>query len=428
MPAESRLLTAAIGLFAVLMLALSPFALSALGYGYSEAGGNALTKFHPSTYYLCALAAFAALATGDPLAATLRALREAPSVVVLGAAVTLGVVHAMLFSGHPITPLIETFVPAMLILLLLRNIPEGRGRALALLLHSFMALNAGLGIFEALSGWRLTPLVLNGEELTYEWRSSALLGHPLANAMLTGSYLLILAFGGGRDLPAPLRIAAFGLNLAAMAMFGGRAATVLALLVMGGLVARRAFAVLNGAPVNASTLLLTLAGLPFVGAGLFAMFSTNFLERFLRRFSDDAGSAQARNDMFEIFSHVQMHDLLIGPDPQLVATWQGLLGLDQGIESFWLAFVLFYGLVVSVLIFGGLFLFCREIALRSRSGAGWVLAFFIAVASVSTSLSGKSNILTVVTLFVLVLMRPGAVFRSAGAFTATGRAPGTRRA
>jgi len=403
--AESRLLTAALALFVVLVLALSPFALTALGFDYSETGGNALTKFHPATLYILSLALLAALATSDPFGAILRALHEAPVALLMLLAILLGTLHSAFISRLPVTPLIETFLPAGVTLLLLRRISEQRGRTLALLIHGIMIANAAIGIFEYLSGWRLTPFVIKGEDLAYEWRSTALLGHPLANSILTGSYILTLAVGGGRDLPRWLRLAAFCLSLAAMVTYGGRAASVLVVLMLAALVVRRVLAVLNGAPINVTTVTAALVSVPFAGAGLLTLLSTGFLERFLDRFADDSGSAQTRSDMFEIFSHVPLPDLLFGPDPRLVATWQSLLGLERGVESFWLSFLLSHGLLVSLVIFAALLFFCRDLVRRTCPGAAWVLLYFVGVASLSLSLAGKSNVLTVVTLFVLVLLR-----------------------
>jgi hypothetical protein len=164
--------------------------------------------------------------------------------------------------------------------------------------------------------------------------------------------------------------------------------------------------VLNGGPVNTITVIGALAGLPLAGAALLALSSTNFLDRFLSRFADDTGSAQTRWDMFEVFARIPFADLITGPDPREVMTWQTLFGLERGIESFWLSMMLSYGLLVSCVIFAALLMLCGVIVRRCKPGAALVLLYFIAVASVSLSLAGKSSVLTIVTLMLLVLMRP----------------------
>jgi hypothetical protein len=412
-PAFAGLLTGALAVFLVLIFAVSPFALNALGFDYSEAGGNPLTKLHPATFYISAVAAIALLATGRPFGAAVEVCRTSPSIVAMLAGTGLAAAHAALISGLPVTPLIETFVPAVLSLALLSRLPEGRGRVLALLIHALMIGNAVLGIGELLSGWRLTPFALKGVELEYEWRSTALLGHPLANALITGCYVLALALGGGRDLPWLARAGAFLVSLVAMATFGGRAATVLVLALLGVLLLRTALAFLNGARIRTGALLASLAAVPPVGMGLFLLASTNFFAHFVERFADDSGSAQTRSDMFVVFDKVPLVELLLGPDQRQVVTWQGMLGLERGIESFWLCFALFYGLAVSLVIFAGILMLCRDIVRACRPGAAWVLLFFIAVCSLSLSLAGKSNILAQVTVMLLVLLRQSTAQRAA---------------
>ena len=58
--------------------------------------------------------------------------------------------------------------------------------------------NAALGVFEFLSGYRFTTYTAGEFIITQDWRSTALLGHPLANALTTGGYIIALALGGGR--------------------------------------------------------------------------------------------------------------------------------------------------------------------------------------------------------------------------------------
>jgi hypothetical protein len=404
--AESRLLTVGLALYAVLIVLLSPFALAALGFDYSEAGGSVLTKFHPATFFICFLALAAACGTGDPLNAAVRAFHETPAALLMMCAVSIASVQAILVTKVPFTPLIETFFPAPLVLLLLRVIPERRGRALALLLHALLIGNAALGIGEFLTGWRLTPFIIDGEDLTYEWRATALLGHPLGNAMLTGTYIVILAVGGGRDLPQLVRAAAFALCLASMAAFGGRGATVLVLVMLVLIAGRRLLAVLNGGHLDARAMMASIVAVPIAGGGLLLLAHSNFFERMLDRFADDTGSAQTRWDMLELVTRMSLTDFLFAPDQRQVVTWQGILGLERGIESFWLSLALSYGLIVSGLVFVALFAHGWTIVRRCRPGAIWPLVFFIGVTTTSLSLGGKSSVLTIATLLVLVLFRP----------------------
>jgi len=262
-----------------------------------------------------------------------------------------------------------------------------------------------LALGEYLTGWRLTPFVIDGESLDYEWRATALLGHPLANAMITGTYIILLAVGGGRDLPWLLRAVSFTTCLAAMTAFGGRGALVLVLAVLALLAARKALSVLNGAALDTRAMMASILAVPVAGAGLLYLAHTGFFDRLVERFVDDTGSAQTRLDMTQLFSHIPLQELLFGPDPRVLTTWQDMLGLQRGIESFWISMTLSYGLLVAGLVFLGLLAHCWTVARRCRPGAAWALVYFIAVASTSLSLAGKSGVLTIATLLPLVLLR-----------------------
>lgn len=105
---QGLLLTAALALYTILLLTLSPFALAMLGFDYSDTGGTILTKFHPSTPLLCLVVVLAAAGTGNPLGAMVQWLTDTPTAFALGAATLIAAGHAALISQTPFTPVIET--------------------------------------------------------------------------------------------------------------------------------------------------------------------------------------------------------------------------------------------------------------------------------------------------------------------------------
>lgn len=397
-----------VGLALVLLLfvVVSPLALVELGLAYDETGGSALEKIHPGTL-VASLLLLAALTTqGNPLAWIGDAVARTPAIALYAMGIAVLMAHTILVVKLPFTPLIDTFIAPLVVFLLYRDMPERRGRRLALLLHVLMIANALVGLFEFATGWRITPLVAAGVVIEDDWRSTALLGHPLANASLTGAYLLMLALGCGRDLPRPLRVLAFLTGAAAMVVFGGRAATVLLVISLGLLAALRGTAILAGARFDTRQILAVLVLLPIAAVATTVLAEAGFFDQFLERFVDDKGSADARSQMFELFRHVSWHDLVLGPDARHMETLRAHYGLDFGIESFWIAYVLTNGLVVSLVFFAALAAFCREIVRATEPGGWWVLAFFFLVASTSVSLSAKSPLLAVLTLMMSILMRP----------------------
>lgn len=404
-PRPGLLFDAGLWVLVLVLVTISPLALVTWGFNYDEAGGTVLEKIHPGTWLAAGLLLAAMAAEGNPLTWLIDRFSRSPALIVFALGIAILMAHTIQVVKLPFTPLIDTFIAPLLIFLLLVDLPEDRGRRLALLLHVVMLANAVVGIVEFASGLRLTPLVAAGVVIEDDWRSTALLGHPLANASLTGCYMLMLALGATRDLPRLLAPVALGLSGAGMVVFGGRAATVLLLAILAALALRRLAAIAAGARFDPRSVLTALIVVPVAGIALVVLAEAGFFDQFVERFIDDKGSADARYEMFELFRHISWHDLVLGPDARHMETLRALYGLDFGIESFWIAYLLTNGIVVSVVFFVSLMVFCREIVRSVSRGGLWVLGFFFLVASTSVSLSAKSPLLAVLTLMMLILMR-----------------------
>ena len=403
---DGPLSSLALGILAVLLMALSPMALIALGLNYEDTGGSPLEKMHPATLLAAALVLAAGIASGNPVRWALAGVAANRSLFPYLGVIALLILHSVKTVGLPFTHFIDTFILPALLFLLFRSPEEARGRHLAWIIHALMAANAAIGIGELASGLRITPLVAGGVAIDDDWRSTALLGHPLANACLTGSYLLMLALGGGRDLPGWLRPALFLLNAGAMAAFGGRAASVLLLVTLLLIAATRLTAILRGGTFSTVSVLKALVVAPVLALATTVLLERGSFDLFIERFVDDKGSAETRIEMFELLRRIPFGELLLGPDAGQVATLQHMHGLEFGIESFWVSFVLSYGLVPSVVFFAALAWFTADMLRHMQGRAAWVVGFFYAVASTSLSLSAKSPLLAVLTLMLLVLMRP----------------------
>ncbi len=418
----------ALGLLVVLLMTISPLALIELGFAYDEAGGNALEKFHPATLLAAMLVLIAAAHAGNPIPWFLANATESRSLLPYLGVIVLLIVFSVRVVHLPFTPFFDTFVLPVMIYLLFKDMSDGRGHKLALLIHVLMMVNACIGIFEFASGLRLTPMVAGGILIEDDWRSTALLGHPLANASLTGCYLLLLSLGGGRDLPASLRMLAFLVNAAGMIVFGGRAATVLLIVLLAVLAMTRLADILRGRQFSPASVLKGLILVPVSGLIMVAAAEAGFFDRFISRFFDDKGSAETRTEMFELFNHIPFGELLLAPDARQIETLQFHYGLDFGIESFWISFVLSYGLVASLVFFAALLAFSIDVMRRVGAGSPWAFVFFYGVASTSVSLSAKSPLLGVFTLMLLVLLRLPRQAVSSASVASRRRRPALRQA
>ncbi len=397
--------TLALGVLVALLMTISPLALVELGFAYDEAGGNALEKIHPATMLAALLVLVAAAGAGNPIGWALQQVSDSRSLVPYLGVIALLVVFSLRVVHLPFTHFFDTSLLPIFVYVLFKDMRETRGRNLALLLHVLMAFNAGLGLFEFASGLRITPLVAEGQIIEDDWRSTALLGHPLSNASLTGCYLLILSLGGGRDLPSLVRLSVFLLNVAGMVVFGGRAATVLLLVLLVLLAATRLVGILRGGRFSPSSVLKGLVMVPLAALLTVVAAEAGFFDKFISRFFDDKGSAETRAEMFELFNHIPLSELLLAPDSRQIDTLKHHYGLDFGIESFWVSFVLQYGLIASLAYFAVLLAFSIDVIRRVRPGSPWAFVFFYGVASTSVSLSAKSPLLGIFTLMILVLLR-----------------------
>jgi len=374
-------------------MAISPFVLDSNGIPYTTPGGNPLFKIHPMTYLAVLAFIAAAIAYGNPLAYLARCAATFPGTAYFLVILVIMILWTLLIQHQPLTSLVDTFVPAALLIFLIPELTPRQHRALVIAIHLFMNANAMLGMVEVASGWRLTPLMLQGVSILWDWRASALLGHPLENAMLSGAYLLMLLFGADRTVPAPLRVAIIALQMAGLVAFGGRTAMVLSfglvflrmLMTTAGIIAGKRF--------DARIAGLVVAALPIlIGVGLLA-YDVGVFDRMIERFTNDGGSADTRISILRIFNSFPLYDLLMGPDPDVLVSKADIEGTTAGIESFIFGFFLQSGMIISLIFFCGLAAMTYDLwRIGSRTGLVSIV-FFYTVAAGAASLSVKGQTL-----------------------------------
>jgi len=376
------------------------------GWQYFDTGGSAVEKFHPAT--LVAIGVLLAMATayGNPLTGLIEIAKRHEALLPYLAANGFMIVYAAIILKLPVTIFIEVFVGAAIIFVVFANQNERLAHRLALLVHALLMTNALLGFYEVIANTRLTPFVINGEDLSLdEPRATALLGHPLANAMLMGTYVVMMAQGGARDLPRWLRPVVFLIALASLIPFGGRAATAATMVCLAYLAGQRLMNILRGDTFDTRSVIVGIAAVPLAGVALLAALDLGAFDTLTNRLFDDDGSAGTRIEMFALFRYLSTYDLVFGPDPNMLMTWVRIHGLEYGIESFIVAFVLNYGLLATALFFPTFGLFLYHMKQRLRPGAGLVIACMLAVALTSISLSAKSPALSIFVMTLTILMR-----------------------
>lgn len=403
-PAFDRLIHRLAILLALVMLTISPMALTALGWNYEAPGGSGPLRFHPATYIVLFLFIAMLLRDGNPLASLLSAFGHDVRLTLFLVAFVIVVYHGVMNQQLPAAAPVDTFfLPFLLLLIIKRLEPETLAR-MAWLVHFAFGINALIGLGEFLTGLRVTPYVAGGVAITDDWRSTALLGHPLGNALLTGCYATILMLGGGRQVQGWKRLAMLGLQFAAMVAFGGRASLVI-LVIFGAVALMRVMLVFfAGSRLQLRHVTLLAIILPVLLAGIAALYEFGFFDKFILRFLEDKGSAQARIVMFELFRGFTWPELLLGPPQVQLGYLVQVYRLEFGIESLWIAFSLYYGILPAILFFSGLLLYVLALMDRCQP-RGWVImAYFFLVNSTFLGIAGKTISFANVCLILLLLL------------------------
>lgn len=390
----------------VILFCVSPMMLAMWGVPYDSVGGSAPAKVHPGTWMLFLGLCLAALRFSSPIAFVLRAASLFPGVVAYFLTWAFLLWYAIAVQKLPFTPMIDSLLMPLLALLALSTQTDAAKRRIAAALHALLFVNAALGLAEYLMGFHLTPRLEPDGVTETDWRSTALLGHPLGNAVVMGCYIIVLSLGGGRDLPRALRPLLALLAMASMIAFGGRTSLVLTMLTVTGVMFARFLGVLRGAKVDVAMTSGAVAFAPVALIGVIWLYGSGFFDQMLERFVNDNGSARARIVMLNMFQHLSWEEIMFGVNPEKMLGLQRLEGVEYGLESFFVAYALTYGAIVASSFFVGVACFCREMVRASMTRAIVPIVFFFVVAATSVSLSAKTTTLGMLVALLLTMLRP----------------------
>ncbi|HMK91270.1 MAG TPA: VpsF family polysaccharide biosynthesis protein [Methylocystis sp.] len=388
----------------VVLFSVSSLALGFAGIKYDAEGGAAWQKLHPATYAAVLALVFGFLGVKRRWLFLREVAARMPGLAFFALFWLQLMVYAALVRHAPFTPLFETFLIGPTALLFDDQLPDSVKRSLRLFLHVLLFVNALLGVAELLLHFRVFPYVVAGEDVSGDYRSTALLGHPLLNAATSGAYLLCLYFGGDRSLGAATRAALIFVQLLGMAAFGGRTAIIMSALIIAAHTTKDLAFLLFGARFDMRRALAAAIAAPLLlSMGAYALLG-GYLDDLIGRFIDDKGSAEARLIMVQLFDSFSLTDLLIGPDPQVVDTKLMSLGISVGIENSWIALLFEYGGLMTLFFCIGFFALLWELLRRSRRGALELIIFFIVLVSSALGIAAKTmifNEFAVVLLFML---------------------------
>jgi hypothetical protein len=370
---------------------------------YLTAGGNFYEKLHPATYFT--LLAFAALLlrSRGPIGEINRMFSESKLLLAYLLCWLFLLIQVFVLE-RPFTVIIDTFLLPILIAMVMWQLPTARKGLLVWAIHLTILLNVVLGYYEYFSGHRLIPLTLGDVLVVGEWRSAALLGHPLTASGIVGAYVLALVLRPAICPPLLVRLPLIAFCLASLMAFGGRTSLVTVLAMIGLVGSFEAFRLLRGKRTQLPAAILAICVLFAAGAIIFAALDLGIFDKMLLRFSSDKGSALARFATFSLLSHFDWHELILGPNPVRVNALQSQLGLNYGIENFWIASIVQFGLVHTILMTVGLVCFFAELLRRSHRAAWAIMVLIVIIAASSVSFSSKNIQLAQFVILISVLL------------------------
>lgn len=387
----------------IVTFTVSPAILTNWHIHYLTSGGIFIEKVHPATYLTFAAFGFLLIRHGNPIAELSRMLSEA-RLLLLYLFCWLFLLAQVVVLDRPFTIIIDTFLLPIILFLAILQLSTSQRRPLIWALHGTLLLNVALGYFEYATGHRLVPLTLGSVLVVGEWRSAALLGHPLTASGIVASYIIALLLRP-QICPAPmLRLTIITICLGSMMAFGGRTALVCVLVVIGTILALAGLRLLRGSRTPLLNVILAMCVMFMLGVAVFLALDLGFFDKMLLRFSSDKGSTLARYATFSFLSHFDWQELIFGPNPTRVNALQSQLGLNYGIENFWISCVAKFGLIHTIVLTIGLVAFFAEILRRSHRSAWVITILILLIALSSVSFSSKSIQLAQFVILITLLL------------------------
>ncbi|MGN7293100.1 VpsF family polysaccharide biosynthesis protein [Rhizobium sp. SAFR-030] len=397
-----------LALAVVVLLSVSGGVLWVLGYNYDGLSGSAATKIHPATYITLIIFGWRACTFGNPLRYVAHVADQRPSTALLLALTTVILVFVILRQRPNMAGLVDTFMGATFLVLLLSDADDRLMTRLRQVIHAIMTVNALLGLFEFATKHLLFPFRFDGQAFETDLRSSALQGHPLINAAVTACYVLSL-ISGARDLTQARRLAMIGLQLAALVAFGGRTAFVLTLLFGGVYALGQSGRALRRGRVSLPAAAMVFLFVSLAPVVLVFLISQGFFDAFASRFVADGGSANARILMFELFDHFSVSEIIIGPPLDLLESLRRIYGLEWGIENPIIRMTLYQGAFVTLLLTVGFGLFMYEISRQCLRGVWLPMMVWLLIINTAESIASKTTLMTKFCVIILCMYHASTV-------------------
>lgn len=382
---------------AVIILAffLGGYMLEGMGIQYVSEGGTPLLKIHIYSYIILLTIGLFTLKEGVKEQLLHLDTLVKPwlfSVIMVSFVILYGLFR---YGTSGMAYIIDTFLTPLLFLLLLSRLNTEECQRLLSLIAGLLLFNSILAILEFISGTRVTSVEFSS--FSY-FRSSALLTHPLNNALITAG-LTLLVFNKTR-IPNVIYLS---IILLAMFAFGGRAAIGILLLFSTVACIPYVFRFFtHGIEISKQRFATMLCLLYFAIIAMgFVLIESGITERIMSKLHVDE-SASARFDVFYLLEQLSLTEWLFGASANLQSAIDLYIGISV-IENFIIAWIFSFGLIctiplllVLIIMFGSLTRQVGELAFMAVP-----VFFFVSITNNSLTTKTPALLLMITALFVI---------------------------
>lgn len=394
----------------LLRILLSGPVLNILGIDYGGEEGSPFGKIHPGGYFIYMSFLMLIFSRGNPLLSLVEIARRQTAFFAFFAIYLLLIAYWLLRGPKGIGVMFDVHIVAPMAAIVLSYAPRSYCRAIVYLVFAMTILNGMVGLGEAMTHKRIFSFDPDWEVLHQDYfRSSAFLGHPLANAAFSSLGLFIAL---SLRMPPLLKAVGFLILLSSLIAFGGRSAlgfSLLGLLVLGIVELRGR---LSKGPQN---VLQMLAGaaivliVPLMCAGfLYVLLHSGMGERLMAYNTVGDDSAETRLMAFKVFDRMSLPDLIFGSDGEQTMALASQIGVKDptsDIENPWILMLLFLGAIMFSVWFLGWAAYVRQLMIGSSAGVRIAVIVYYALASTSNSFGRQDPIYVIIGGLVVCMRR-----------------------
>lgn len=357
-------------------------------YPYSIEGGQSIQKIHPGTWAIL-IGTGLLILISTPINFLNFHLKKKQRVIFQASALLFLVMalNAYNYGFSGLAYLIDTYLYAYLCLMLSSYLNQARLERLLRFVAVILAINCAVAITEYV---RQSTLLPNPIQFGF-FRSNALLGHPLNNALII-STLGIAALG--LNFSPPHKLLIWTLAFLGLLSFGARAAT--GFFLIASLLYLASNAVSSGSHYKLANraIFYTLAMIACAVMAGYVIFYSSLGASIADRLVFDE-SAETRLRVFDVFRGLGAGDMITGLGATQTANLFDMYLEGLNVENFWIFTLLQFGLISFIMIYGPLARIILENSSRAIAISIILTTTFIAISSTNNSLSVKTPALAI---------------------------------